>query len=114
MAARVEAVAKVAATEPKMEEESGAPGMPRSKCAAGLTGEGKQPALNEKRKEKNIKREAVAFSHMPIQLKDRAFITDIPFDVKWQSHKDLVKEKGGLACCDSWGRKESVMTERLN
>ena len=21
---------------------------------------------------------------------------------------------GGLACCDSWGRKESDMTERLN
>lgn len=24
----------------------------------------------------------------------RAFITNIPFDVKWQSLKDLVKEKG--------------------
>ena len=23
-------------------------------------------------------------------------------------------EQGGLACCDSWGRKESDMTERLN
>ena len=22
--------------------------------------------------------------------------------------------QGGLACCDSWGRKESYMTERLN
>ena len=22
--------------------------------------------------------------------------------------------QGGLACCDSWGRKESVTTERLN
>ena len=22
--------------------------------------------------------------------------------------------RGGLACCDSWGRKESDMTERLN
>ena len=22
--------------------------------------------------------------------------------------------QGGLACCDSWGRKESEMTERLN
>ena len=22
--------------------------------------------------------------------------------------------QGGLACCDSWGRKESGMTERLN
>ena len=23
-------------------------------------------------------------------------------------------EQGGLACCESWGRKESDMTERLN
>ena len=23
-------------------------------------------------------------------------------------------EQGGLACCDSWGRKESDMTEQLN
>ena len=23
-------------------------------------------------------------------------------------------QQGGLACCDSWGRKESDMTERLN
>ena len=23
-------------------------------------------------------------------------------------------EQGDLACCDSWGRKESDMTERLN
>ena len=22
--------------------------------------------------------------------------------------------RGGLACCNSWGRKESYMTERLN
>ena len=22
--------------------------------------------------------------------------------------------QGGLVCCDSWGRKESDMTERLN
>ena len=28
---------------------------------------------------------------------------------------DLVMDRqGGLACCDSWGRKESDMTERLN
>ena len=25
-----------------------------------------------------------------------------------------VEEQGGLACCDSWGRKESDTTERLN
>ena len=27
---------------------------------------------------------------------------------------ELVMDKGGLACCDSWGRKESDTTERLN
>ena len=27
---------------------------------------------------------------------------------------ELVMEKGGLACCDSWGRKESDTTEWLN
>ena len=26
----------------------------------------------------------------------------------------LGDEQGGLACCGSWGRKESDMTERLN
>ena len=26
----------------------------------------------------------------------------------------LVMDKGGLACCDSWGCKESDTTERLN
>ena len=28
--------------------------------------------------------------------------------------RDLVMDKGGLACCGSWGRKESDATERLN
>ena len=29
--------------------------------------------------------------------------------------RDLVGDgQGGLACCDSWGRKESDTTERLN
>ena len=27
---------------------------------------------------------------------------------------ELVMGQGGLACCDSWGLKESDMTERLN
>ena len=25
--------------------------------------------------------------------------------------REFVMDKGGLACCDSWGRKESDMTE---
>ena len=28
--------------------------------------------------------------------------------------RELVIDKGGLACCDSWGHKESDTTERLN
>ena len=28
--------------------------------------------------------------------------------------RDLVMDKRGLACCGSWGRKESDATERLN
>ena len=27
---------------------------------------------------------------------------------------ELVTDREALACCDSWGRKESDMTERLN
>ena len=27
---------------------------------------------------------------------------------------ELVMDKGGLTCCDSWGRNESDMTEPLN
>ena len=30
------------------------------------------------------------------------------------SLSELVMEEGGLACCDSWGHKESDTTERLN
>ena len=28
--------------------------------------------------------------------------------------RELVMDKGGLACCDSWDHKESNMTECLN
>ena len=28
--------------------------------------------------------------------------------------RELVMDKGGLACCDSWGHEESDTTERLN
>ena len=27
---------------------------------------------------------------------------------------EFVMDRGGLACCNSWGRKESDTTERLN
>ena len=40
-------------------------------------------------------------------------ITD-SMDVSLSELWGLVMEEGGLACCDSWGRKESDTTERLN
>ena len=40
-------------------------------------------------------------------------ITDL-MDVNVSELRELVMDKGGLVCCDSWGRKESDMTERLN
>ncbi|XP_035888608.1 heterogeneous nuclear ribonucleoprotein M isoform X12 [Phyllostomus discolor] len=96
MAAGVEAAAEVAATEPKMEGESGAPGAPSGNGAPGPKGEGERPTQNEKRKEKNIKRGGNRFEPYANPTKRyRAFITNIPFDVKWQSLKDLVKEKVG-------------------
>uniref|UniRef100_A0A8C2MX19 RRM domain-containing protein n=1 Tax=Cricetulus griseus TaxID=10029 RepID=A0A8C2MX19_CRIGR len=96
MAAGVEAAAEVAATEPKMEEERGAPCVPSGNGAPGPKGEGERPTQNEKRKEKNIKRGGNRFEPYTNPTKRyRAFITNIPFDVKWQSLKDLVKEKVG-------------------
>ena len=40
-------------------------------------------------------------------------ITD-SMDVSLSEPREMVMDKGGLACCDSWGRKESDMTEQLN
>ena len=40
-------------------------------------------------------------------------ITD-SMDVSLSELRELVIGEGGLACCDSWGRKESDTTERLN
>ena len=39
-------------------------------------------------------------------------ITD-SMDVSLSELWELVIDKGGLACCDSWGHKESDTTERL-
>ncbi|NXY18894.1 HNRPM protein, partial [Atrichornis clamosus] len=58
--------------------------------------EGERPTQNEKRKEKGVKRGGNRFEPYANPAKRyRAFITNIPFDVKWQSLKDLVKEKVG-------------------
>ena len=35
-------------------------------------------------------------------------------DVSLNELRVMVMNKGGLVCCDSWGLKESDMTERLN
>ena len=41
-------------------------------------------------------------------------ITDL-MDMSLSKLRELVMDRqGGLACCDSWGRKESDMTEQLN
>ena len=40
-------------------------------------------------------------------------ITDL-MDVSLSELWELVMDKGGLACCNSWGRKELETTERLN
>ena len=40
-------------------------------------------------------------------------ITD-SMDMSLSELRDYGDGQGGLACCDSWGRKESDMTERLD
>ena len=40
-------------------------------------------------------------------------ITD-SMDVSLSEHLGVFDGQGGLACCDSWGCKESDTTERLN
>ena len=40
-------------------------------------------------------------------------ITDL-MDVSLGELRELVMDKGGLACCSAWGRKESDMPEQLN
>ncbi|KAH0625970.1 hypothetical protein JD844_034366 [Phrynosoma platyrhinos] len=64
-------------------------GMPKS--------EGDRSNLNEKRKERNAKRGGGSRfePYASPSRRYRAFITNIPFDVKWQYLKDLVKEKVG-------------------
>ena len=40
-------------------------------------------------------------------------ITDL-MDVSLSELRELMMDKGGLVCCDSWGYKELDTTERLN
>ena len=39
-------------------------------------------------------------------------ITDLMY-VSLGELQELMMDRGGLACCDSWGRKESDTTEQL-
>uniref|UniRef100_A0A8D0GBJ5 Heteroous nuclear ribonucleoprotein M n=1 Tax=Sphenodon punctatus TaxID=8508 RepID=A0A8D0GBJ5_SPHPU len=79
----------------KMEESVAANGAPGSAGDGPPKSEGDRPSQNEKRKEKSIKRGGNRFEPYANPSKRyRAFITNIPFDVKWQYLKDLVKEKG--------------------
>ncbi|XP_053228599.1 uncharacterized protein LOC128405721 [Podarcis raffonei] len=59
--------------------------------------ESERPTQNEKRKEKSAKRGGGSRfePYASPSKRYRAFITNIPFDVKWQYLKDLVKEKVG-------------------
>ncbi|XP_064031278.1 heterogeneous nuclear ribonucleoprotein M-like [Pogoniulus pusillus] len=93
----------------KMDEPAAAPVaaaavvvVPPPPNGAGVPGDqppksdGERPSQNEKRKEKSVKRGGNRFEPYANPAKRyRAFITNIPFDVKWQSLKDLVKEKVG-------------------
>ncbi|XP_075467781.1 heterogeneous nuclear ribonucleoprotein M [Ascaphus truei] len=58
-------------------------------------GEKEQPNQTDKRKEKGMKKTFNRFEPYHSQRRFRAFISNIPFDVKWQALKDLVKEKVG-------------------
>uniref|UniRef100_H0XY77 RRM domain-containing protein n=1 Tax=Otolemur garnettii TaxID=30611 RepID=H0XY77_OTOGA len=87
--------AEMAVTEIKTQEES-SPGAPSSNGAPGPKGEGEGPTQKKKKREKNVKRGSNHFEPYANPTKrSRAFITNRPFDVKWQSLKDLVKEKVG-------------------
>ena len=49
----------------------------------------------------------------PQRMRWLAGITE-SMNVSLSELRELVMNKGGLACCNSWGRKESDTTERLN
>ncbi|XP_032567918.1 heterogeneous nuclear ribonucleoprotein M isoform X2 [Chiroxiphia lanceolata] len=84
------AASAAAAAPPPAPNGAGGAGGPPPKS------EGERPAQNEKRKEKGVKRGGNRFEpYANPSRRYRAFITNIPFDVKWQSLKDLVKEKVG-------------------
>ncbi|XP_077187845.1 heterogeneous nuclear ribonucleoprotein M-like [Paroedura picta] len=112
MAAVVVASAAVSESGPKMADPGAAAvvaggigGMPpgaangagNSVGDGALKSEGDRVNQSEKRKEKSAKRGGGSRfePYASPSKRYRAFITNIPFDVKWQYLKDLVKEKVG-------------------
>nr|XP_060642131.1 uncharacterized protein LOC132781733 [Anolis sagrei ordinatus] len=93
-------VASASALEsgPKMAEHGG--GMAPNGAGNGdlPKSDAERPHPSERRKEKSAKRGGGGGRFEPYMnpsKRYRAFITNIPFDVKWQYLKDLVKEKVG-------------------
>ncbi|XP_062816759.1 heterogeneous nuclear ribonucleoprotein M-like [Anolis carolinensis] len=87
---------------PKMAEHGGGGGMAPNGAGNGdmpkSDGDRDRPHPSEKRKDKSAKRGGGGSRFQPYgnpSKRYRAFITNIPFDVKWQFLKDLVKEKVG-------------------
>uniref|UniRef100_U3IRL0 Heteroous nuclear ribonucleoprotein M n=1 Tax=Anas platyrhynchos platyrhynchos TaxID=8840 RepID=U3IRL0_ANAPP len=91
---------KTAARSMLVEPSKGSSDHPPSSCWVfgiwRIFPENERPTQSEKRKEKSVKRGGNRFEpYANPARRYRAFITNIPFDVKWQSLKDLVKEKVG-------------------
>uniref|UniRef100_A0A8C3C793 Heterogeneous nuclear ribonucleoprotein M n=1 Tax=Cairina moschata TaxID=8855 RepID=A0A8C3C793_CAIMO len=91
--------AAAAASSAAQTAAAAAPPPPNGAGGAGdapVKSENERPTQSEKRKEKSVKRGGNRFEpYANPARRYRAFITNIPFDVKWQSLKDLVKEKVG-------------------
>eukprot|EP00075_Anas_platyrhynchos_P039187 XP_027328440.1 heterogeneous nuclear ribonucleoprotein M isoform X5 [Anas platyrhynchos] len=93
------AAAAAASSSAAQTAAAAAPPPPNGAGGAGdapVKSENERPTQSEKRKEKSVKRGGNRFEpYANPARRYRAFITNIPFDVKWQSLKDLVKEKVG-------------------
>eukprot|EP00079_Xenopus_tropicalis_P038252 XP_017952023.1 PREDICTED: heterogeneous nuclear ribonucleoprotein M isoform X4 [Xenopus tropicalis] len=81
--------------KPKSEGTTATNGATESSKETQALGDGDQVNQNDKRKEKGMKKTTNRFEPYNPQRRYRAFISNIPFDVKWQALKDLVKEKVG-------------------
>ncbi|XP_053319860.1 heterogeneous nuclear ribonucleoprotein M [Spea bombifrons] len=90
---------KIQRNLPKKEEASpggttGSNGTVEDNKETQASGDSGQTQQNDKRKDK-VAKKTNRFEPYNPQKRFRAFISNIPFDVKWQALKDLVKEKVG-------------------